>query len=439
MYRGRASGRIFTAIGAGAAGVLLLLAPLLVAAPAAAQEAAPEAAGPAIGGTLRGALPERKPVEGVEITVTQGDNEIGTATSAADGTWRVDVPKAGIYEVHLDTGTLPEGVALRDPERANLDNVQVRAGLKPVLFAFGKPLQAGPSRWEQLLNLAVDGIRLGLILAVMSVGLSLIFGVTGLVNFAHGELVTFGALVAFFFSASVMNLPLVVAGFLAVILGGLFGLAHERILFRPLRRRRTGNVSLIVVTIGLGLFLRNLYLVIFEGRPRPFDEFTVQSSLGLGPVTLRPKDVVVMVISVLVLIAVGVVLQRTRLGTAMRAVSDSSDLSEASGIDVEFVILATWIGGAALAALGGVLQGVSETVQWDMGFGLLLLMFAAVVLGGLGTAYGAMVGGLIIGLASQLSTYWFPPKYRIGVALAVLILAVLLRPQGILGRKERIG
>jgi branched-chain amino acid transport system permease protein len=435
MYRGHASGRIFTAIGAGAAGALVLLAPVLVAAPAAAQQAG----GPAIGGTLRGALPERTPVEGVEITVKQGDEEIGTATSDADGKWRVEVPAPGTYEVHLDTDTLPEGVALRDPERADLDNVQVRRGLKPVLFAFGEPRPAGPSRWEQLLNLTVDGIRLGLILAVMSVGLSLIFGVTGLVNFAHGELVTFGALVAFFFSASVMNLPLVVAGFLAVVLGGVFGLAHERLLFRPLRRRRTGNVSLIVVTIGLGLFLRNLYLVVFEGRPRPYDEFTVQSSLGLGPVTLRPKDVVVMVISVLVLVGVGVVLQRTRLGTAMRAVSDSSDLSEASGIDVEFVILATWIGGAALAALGGVLQGVSETVQWDMGFGLLLLMFAAVVLGGLGTAYGAMVGGLIIGLASQLSTYWFAPKYRIGVALAVLILAVLLRPQGILGRKERIG
>jgi branched-chain amino acid transport system permease protein len=103
------------------------------------------------------------------------------------------------------------------------------------------------------------------------------------------------------------------------------------------------------------------------------------------------------------------------------------------------VILATWVIGAGLAALGGVLQGVSETVVWDMGFTLLLLMFAAVILGGIGTAYGAVVGALIIGVASQVSTYWISPKYRIGVSLAVLILAILFRPQGILGRAERVG
>jgi branched-chain amino acid transport system permease protein len=404
------------------------------AAPARAQE---EPTGPAVGGTLRG--PDREPLEGVTITVRQDGNEIGSTESADDGTWQVDVPEPGTYEVELDVDSLPEGVGLRDETRATLDNVRVREGVKPVLFRFGEGGGGGPARWERLANLAVDGLRLGLILAVASIGLSLVFGVTGLTNFAHGELVTFGALMAYFFSAAVFDVPLVLAAVLAVVAGGLFGLAHERLLFRPLRRRRTGNVSLIVVTIGLGLFLRNLYLILFDGRPRPYGEFTVQKSLDLGPITLRPKDLVIMIVGVAVLVAVGLLLQRTRLGTAMRAVADSRDLSEASGIDVDAVILATWIGGAALAALGGVLQGVSETVQWDMGFGLLLLMFAAVVLGGLGTAYGAMVGGIIIGLASQLSTYWISPKYRTGVALAVLIGAVLVRPQGILGRKERIG
>jgi neutral amino acid transport system permease protein len=133
------------------------------------------------------------------------------------------------------------------------------------------------------------------------------------------------------------------------------------------------------------------------------------------------------------------VLQRTRLGTAMRAVSDSRELAEASGIDVQRIIVATWVIGAGLAALGGVLQGVSETVTWDMGFTLLLLMFAAVILGGIGTAYGAVLGAILIGLASQVSTYWISSKYRTGIALAVLIIAVLLRPQGLLGRSERIG
>jgi branched-chain amino acid transport system permease protein len=123
----------------------------------------------------------------------------------------------------------------------------------------------------------------------------------------------------------------------------------------------------------------------------------------------------------------------------MRAVADDRDLAEASGIDVRRIILATWIGGAALAALGGVFQGLTERVSTDMGFTLLLSIFAAVVVGGLGTAYGAMVGGLLIGLVVQLSTLWVSVEFKVVVALAVLIVVLLVRPQGILGQAERVG
>jgi len=253
--------------------------------------------------------------------------------------------------------------------------------------------------------------------------------------------VTFGALAAYFFSASgaVGDWPLVLAAVVAVVLGGVLGGALDLGLFRPLRTRRSGNVSLIVVTIGLSLVLRHVFLVVFEGRHRPFDEFTIQRAAELGPIALRPKDWVVIAICASVLAAVGLMLQRTRTGRAMRAVSDNPDLAAASGVDVRGVILHTWVMGGALAALGGVLQGVSETVAWDMGFGLLLLMFAAVILGGIGTAYGALVGAILIGVASQVSTYWFSPRYRIAVGLAILIGAILVRPQGILGRSERVG
>ncbi len=419
---------------------LVLLTALLLSGPIPAHASSAPVDGSGVGGTL--VTGEGEPVEGVTIVVSIDGAEVGRAETDESGEWRVEVPGAGIYQVTLDVDTLPEGVALRDPDRQTLDSVSVREGLtKPVRFALGEGARTGLSRVERFTNLFVDGIRLGLILAVASVGLSLIFGVTGLTNFAHGELVTFGALAAFFFSASgtLPEIPLVVAGVLAVVAGGALGWAHERILFRPLRRRRSGSVSLIVVTIGLGLFLRNLFLILFGGRPRPFDEFTIQKALDLGPVSLRPKDLAVMAVSVTTLVAVGLVLQRTRMGRATRAVADSSDLAAASGIDVDRVILAVWVGGAALAALGGVMHGVSSTVESDMGFGLLMLMFAAVVLGGIGTAYGAMAGGLVIGVASQLSTYWLEPKHRIGVALAVLIGTILARPQGILGRKERIG
>jgi neutral amino acid transport system permease protein len=132
-------------------------------------------------------------------------------------------------------------------------------------------------------------------------------------------------------------------------------------------------------------------------------------------------------------------LTRTRLGKAMRAVADERDLAESSGIDVQRVILAVWILGGALTGIGGIFLGIIESVDYLMGFRLLLLMFAAVTLGGLGSAYGAMVGGLIVGLVSEVSTVWFSSQIKYVWALLVLVVILLVRPQGILGRRERIG
>jgi branched-chain amino acid transport system permease protein len=414
-----------------------------VAAPGAlAEEDDADAGG--TGESIRGILrdPDGQGIADVVIVVEQDGAAIGEATTDEDGAWSVEVPGAGTYQVTLAIDTLPEGIALRDPDRATLAGVRLTPGQsRAVIFPLGEGAGGGVARFERIVNLAADGIRLGLILALASIGLSLIFGVTGLVNFAHGELVTFGALAAFFFSASgaFPEQSLFLATAIAVLLGSALGLGLERGLFRPLRRRRSGNVSLIVVTIGLSLVMRHLYLIIFDGRPRPFDEFTIQRGASLGPLSLRPKDWIIIGLASLIILLVGLMLQKTRLGTAMRAVSDNPPLAASSGIDVDRVIAATWILGGGLAALGGVFQGVSETVLWDMGFTLLLLMFAAVILGGIGSAYGAVVGALVIGVASQVSTYWISPKFRTGVGLAVLIVVILLRPQGILGRAERVG
>jgi neutral amino acid transport system permease protein len=381
-----------------------------------------------------------EPVEGVEIVVRLDGEEIGRGTSDAEGHFEVPVPGAGTYEVELDPGTLPEGARLRDPDRTVLDDVRVREGqAKRVVFPMDVAAQ-GTSDLEQLAELAFDGLRLGLVLAVMSVGVSLLFATTGLTNFAHGEMVTLGALVAWLFSSSSsIDLPLVLAAVLAVVAGGLYGSASELALFRPLRRRRTGSIALIVVTIGLSVVLRNLYLILYGGRPRPFDEFTIQRGLDWPLISPLPKDLWVMGLAVVALAGYTLALSRTRLGTATRAVADSRELAESSGIDVQSVTLTVWVAAGVMAALGGVLWGVSETIVWDMGFTLLLLMFATTVLGGLGSAYGPIVGGIVIGMSAQLSTYWIDSKFRIGVALAILIVVILIRPQGILGRRERIG
>jgi neutral amino acid transport system permease protein len=397
-----------------------------------------EASGESVTGDLLDA--DDEPVEGVELVVRLEGEEVGRGTSDAEGHWEVAVPGAGTYEVELDPDTLPEGVGLRDADRTVLDDVRVREGqAKRVVFAIGARAQ-GISDTEQLATLAFDGLHVGLVLAVMSVGLSLVFAVTGLTNFAHGEMVTFGALIAYLFSSSSsMDLPLLLAAALALVAGAGFGAASELALFRPLRRRRADSVALIVVTVGLSVVLRNLYLIIFGGRPRPYDEFTIQRGLDWPLISPLPKDLWVMGIAAFALAVYALALSRTRLGTATRAVADSRELAESSGIDVQVVLLTVWIGAGVMAALGGVLWGTTENIVWDMGFTLLLLMFATSVLGGIGSAYGPIVGGIVIGVTAQVSTFWVDSKFRIGVALAILIVTILFRPQGILGRRERIG
>jgi neutral amino acid transport system permease protein len=211
--------------------------------------------------------------------------------------------------------------------------------------------------------------------------------------------------------------------------------------WKRLRNRGASLISALVVSIGLSIFFRYVFLFQFGGRARFYRDFQIQSTIDFGWFTLVPKDLFIIFFSIFVLVGVGLVLKKTRAGKAMRAVADNRDLAESSGIDVESVIKWVWITGSALAGLGGVLFGTTENVNWEMGFRLLLLMFAGVTLGGLGTAYGALVGSLLVGIFIQLITWpgWFPNDMKNVGALAALVLILLVRPQGLLGRAERVG
>jgi neutral amino acid transport system permease protein len=383
-----------------------------------------------------------RPVPGVKVTASKGSTEVASATSDAKGEWSLVVPGPGTYRLQLDTTTLPKGVHVK---RAELPNFRVFGTFtQHALFALTRGNShesTGPTRFNRFANLLVSGIRFGLIVGLCSVGLSIIYATTGLVNFAHGELVTFGALIAWLFStmSSGPRLSLFVASALALVASGLLGATLELVVWRPMVRRRSGAVARMLVSIGLALFLRYSYQAIFSGNPRSFRQFSAQSPTKVGPLLFPPRDYVTMLVCVVTLVAVGIVVQTTRLGTAIRAVSDERDLASASGIDVRRVVLFVWIGGSMLAGLGGILLAVSQSVQWNMGFQLLLTMFAAVVLGGLGSIYGAMVGGLVVGIGSEVGTYWLPSDFKYAIALAILIVVLLVRPQGILGVRERIG
>jgi branched-chain amino acid transport system permease protein len=217
------------------------------------------------------------------------------------------------------------------------------------------------------------------------------------------------------------------------------GALNELGIWRPLRNRGTGLVAALVVSIGLSLALRYLILIIYGGRSNPYADYQSQRAVDYGFFNLTNRALFSIVISIVVLVLVALMLQRTKIGKAMRAVADNRDLAASSGIDVDRVVLLVWAVGTSLAFLGGVLYGLSEQVNTRFGFELLLLMFAGITLGGLGTAYGALVGSFIVGWFVNVSTLWIAPDLKNVGALLVLIVILLVRPQGIFGTAERVG
>ena len=384
---------------------------------------------------------DNQPLPGVSVTVVDGGGtEIGTLVTDADGVALFPVPGRADYTVRLDESTLPEGKELSadTPAEQEILTDQFITSKKIVNYFTGASQRLSQSTVEKWAQRFADGVRLGLIIAMCSVGLSLIFGTTGLTNFAHGELVTFGALVAWTLNRTGMHI--LVATPLAVVAGGLLGYVLDRWGFAKLRKRGVGLISQMVITVGLSIMLKNFFLFRFGGRDRPYFDYTNQVGEDFGPVTLTPRDMITTLLSVIVLLAVALSLQYTRLGKATRAVSDNVDLASATGIDTSRVIRIIWVAAGCLAALGGIFRGLDEQVAWDMGTSLLFLMFAGVTLGGLGSAYGALVGGFVIGLMVEMSTlFGVPTELKTVPALIVLILILLVRPQGILGRAQRVG
>jgi len=297
----------------------------------------------------------------------------------------------------------------------------------------------------------VNGITFGLLLALASVGLSLIYGTTGLSNFAHGEQVSFGAVLTYFLATSdkvslpliplkfTIGLPLIVAAIAAVLISGGTGWLQNKFLWSPLRRKHVGVVQQMIVSIGLSLALVNL-LQWWMGGGKLRLSTSIDTRHHWGPIDISNQTIISMVISIACLLGVSWFLLYTRLGRATRAVSDNPSLAAASGIKVDSIVRLVWILATSLAAVGGILLALYEqATSFDAGARVLLLMFAAVTLGGLGQPFGALVGSLVIGVVVEVSTLWLPPDLKFATALGILIVVLLFRPQGILGRSERVG
>jgi branched-subunit amino acid ABC-type transport system permease component len=393
------------------------------------------------------------PVSGVSIAVLDSTGKVvGNGKSNATGFFDIPLPGKSIdnlgktFTIKIDTKTLPKDAGLRNPKQVSLKRTLQLDSDVYVAFPIGDKLSGGTGDFTQALQLAVGGVVFSLLLAMASLGLSMIFGTTGLTNFAHGELVTFGAIVAFGIDAlpgditvAGKNVTMVSAIIVAIVASTFFGWLQDRILWKPLRRRGTGLIAAMIVSIGLSIFLRNVFQYFAGAANHNYSQWTSPNPWHVGPVLMTPKDVGVIVFSAIVLILVSLAVQRTKIGKATRAVADNPALASSSGIDVDRVISVVWSVGAGLAGLSGVLLGMTQGFDYQVGFKILLLVFAAVVLGGLGSVWGAIIGSFIIGIFIEVSTLFIPAELKFVGALVVLILVLLVRPQGLLGRAERVG
>lgn len=416
--------------------ILGLLAGLFVWVGAPAQAAEEPREEITFNGTLRDA---GSALPGVIITVISPDGEEFTGESAENGRWSIAVPRMdGAYEVTLDEESLPDDVHLRKGD-ATTQTVTPSTTLPStsVNFRIGESTRQVKTKWDRVPQLVWNGLLFGLVMALAALGLSMVFGTTGLVNFAHGELVTFGALWAFFLNKA--GVPFVAATLVAVLAAAAFGWFQEAGLWGPLRRRGTGLIAMMIVSIGLMFFLRNFFQYLTQGRTATYDDYVTQVGVDVLGASITPRDMVIAGVSIVVVIAVILALNLTRLGRATRAVADNPALAAASGINVDRVISIVWIIGTALAALAGVFLGFNIAITFQIGQVVLLLLFAAVCVGGLGSVWGALIGALIIGLLIELSTLVIPSELKNAGAMLLLALILLFRPQGLLGRKERVG
>ena len=280
----------------------------------------------------------------------------------------------------------------------------------------------------QLAQLILNGISVGSIIALAAVGLTLTYGILRLANFAHGDFMTLGAYLTLLANTSGVNI------WLSMILGAIGTVAamllSEKLLWSIMRDRRATSTTLIIISIGLALFIRNGIILIWGGSNRDYNVpvSTARDVLGLK---VPQNQLVVMFLAVLAILALHYLLQNTKIGKAMRAVADDIDLARVSGINVDRVVIWTWVIAGSLTALGGSMYGLITAVRPNMGWFLILPMFASVILGGIGNPYGAIAAALVIGITQEVSTPLLGSQYKQGVALFIMILVLLIRPKGL--------
>nr|WP_314098451.1 branched-chain amino acid ABC transporter permease [uncultured Lachnoanaerobaculum sp.] len=283
---------------------------------------------------------------------------------------------------------------------------------------------------EQLIN----GLRTGSIYALIAIGYTMVYGIAKMINFAHGDIIMVGAY-ALYFSISVLGLPVPVALLLTVIVCSVLGVLIEKIAYKPLRKAQP--LAVLITAIGMSFFLQSSSLLIFGSTPIPFQSVIPNENIKVGPVVISSITLVTLVVTAVAMILLTLFINKTKLGSAMRAVSEDKGAAELMGINVNSTISMTFAIGSALAAVAGILY-ISQYQSMKPTLGALpgIKAFVAAVLGGIGSIPGAMLGGILLGLIESVSKAYISTELADAIVFGVLIVVLLFRPSGLLGKKK---
>jgi len=281
------------------------------------------------------------------------------------------------------------------------------------------------------------GLVTASVLAISAVGLSLQFGITNYINFAYGDFMALGAYITYVLNNEVLHWNIWVALVFGSLAVGVIAVILSQLILSPFARRFDKTFYVLIVTFGLSLILLNVMYSIWGASVR-FYNVPINRALHIGPMLLTTYQLIVMVIAVVLMIGVAVLLKTTRLGKSMRAMSDNTTLAMTSGINTKMITTITWFISGSLAGLAGSVLGLTEgNLTPAAGELFLFVIFAAVIVGGVGSIYGAMAGAVLIGLATEVSAAFINPAYKLDIAFLILILTLLFRPSGLFARSGR--
>jgi branched-chain amino acid transport system permease protein len=295
-----------------------------------------------------------------------------------------------------------------------------------------------------IVQLVVIGVIVGSVIGLGAMGLTLTFGVLKFANFAHGDMMTLGMFLAFFVvgdlglagpKMSPFSIP--VGLILGVLVAGagvaMLAASLDRIIYRRLRNRGSALITMAIASLGCAIMIRAVIQLIWGPLPKRYVTGIHPAMTLPGGIRIKEDQVLIIVLTLVLAFCLYLLLYRTRLGKAMRATADNADLANVAGINTDRIRMATWAIAGFLIAVAGVMFGVQAQLRFDAGFEFLLPMFAAVILGGIGNPWGALAGGLIVGISQETSTYWIPSGFKAGIPFLILIVMLIVRPRGLFG------